>query len=76
MGLSEKMQSMMEEIKAIKHLNQSIKTEMDNDISVSAAKKVALLISMIDNLNIPDIVCSFEEVGGMEFLDDNQRGLA
>ena len=76
MTLSEQMQIMMDELQAIKALTKSISRDMDNDISVRAVKKIANLMSLIDGLKIPDIVCSFEEVNGMEYFDDTQSGIA
>jgi hypothetical protein len=70
------MQIMMDELQAIKALTKSISRDMDNDISVRAVKKIANLMSLIDGLKIPDIVCSFEEVNGMEYFDDTQGGMA
>lgn len=76
MTLSEQMDSMMNEMRAIKHLNKSIKSELDEEYSLRGIKKVATLIGMIDNLRIPDIVCSFEEVESMDLLDNSQSGMA
>ena len=49
---------------------------MDNDISINGVKKIANLMTMIEGLHIPDIVCSFEEVNSMEYFDDTQSGMA
>ena len=76
MTLSEQMDSMMNEMRAIKHLNKSIKSVLDEEYSFRGIKKVATLIGMIDNLRIPDIVCSFEEVESMDLLDNSQSGMA
>jgi hypothetical protein len=76
MTLSEQMQSMMDEIRAIKLMTKSISKDMENDISVNGVKKIANLMTMIEGLQIPDIVCQFEEVGMMEYLSDIQSGQA
>jgi hypothetical protein len=76
MTLSEQMQSMMDEMRAIKLLTKSITKDMENDISVDCVKKIANLMIMIEGLQIPDIVCQFEEVGMMEYLNDIQSGQA
>ena len=75
MTLAEQMQSMMDELLAIKHLNRSLKKAIDSEITVNGAEKIATLISMIDNLRIPDIVVAFEEVGSSDF-NKEQTGLA
>ena len=75
MTLAEQMQSMMDELLAIKHLNKSLKKTIDSEMTVNGAEKIATLISMIDNLRIPDIVLAFEEVGSNDFNND-QGGLA
>jgi hypothetical protein len=63
MTLAEELQNMMHELKAIKHMNSSIKIEIDKlRPSIDGIKKIATLIGMIDNLNVPDIVCAFEDV--------------
>ena len=76
MTLSEQMQSMMDEIRAIKLMTKSISKDMENDISVNGVKKIANLMTMIEGLRIPDIVCQFEEVDMMEYLSDTQSGQA
>jgi hypothetical protein len=76
MTLSEQMQSMMDEIRAIKLMTKSISKDMENDISVHGVKKIANLMTMIEGLRIPDIVCQFEEVDMMEYLSDTQSGQA
>ena len=76
MTLSEQMQVMMDEMRAIKLLTKSIARDMDNDISINGVKKIANLMTMIEGLHIPDIVCSFEEVNSMEYFDDTQSGIA
>jgi len=76
MTLSEQMQSMMDEIRAIKLMTKSISKDMENDMSVNGVKKIANLMTMIEGLRIPDIVCQFEEVGMMEYLSDTQSGQA
>lgn len=76
MTLSEQMQSMMDEIRAIKLMTKSISKDMENDISVNGVKKIANLMTMIEGLRIPDIVCQFEEVDMMEYLNDTQSGQA
>jgi len=63
MTLAEELENMMHELKAIKHMNSSIKMEIDKiNPTVDGIKKIATLIGMIDNLKVPDIVCSFEDV--------------
>lgn len=62
MTLAEELQNMMHELKAIKHMNHSIKKDIDNNPTPAGIKKIATLIGMIDNLNVPDIVCAFEDV--------------
>ena len=76
MTLSEQMQSMMDEIRAIKLMTKSISKDMENDMSVNGVKKIANLMTMIEGLRIPDIVCQFEEVDMMEYLNDTQSGQA
>lgn len=43
-------------------MNHSIKQDIDNNPTPAGIKKIATLIGMIDNLNVPDIVCAFEDV--------------
>ena len=63
MTLAEELENMMHELKAIKHMNSSIKMEIDKiNPTVDGVRKIATLIGMIDNLKVPDIVCSFEDV--------------
>ena len=76
MTLAEEMQNMMDEIKAIKLMNKTILKDMDRDVSIAGVKRIANLMAMIDTLKIPDIVCAFEEVKGMDYFNDNQSGLA
>jgi len=76
MTLSEQMQSMMDEVRAIKLMTKSISKDMENDISVHGVKKIANLMTMIEGLRIPDIVCEFEDVDMMAYLDDTQSGQA
>ena len=45
----------------------SAKIEIDKlTPSVDGIKKIATLIGMIDNLNVPDIVCAFEDVDDIQ----------
>ena len=76
MTLAEQMQSMMDELKAIKHLNNSLKFDIDSEVSLDGARKIANLISMIDNLRVPDIVGTFEEVNSANNFNNEQSGLA
>jgi hypothetical protein len=76
MTLSEQMQSMMDEIRAIKLMTKSISKDMENDMSVNGVKKIANLMTMIEGLQLPDIVCQFEEVSDMEYFDNAQSGIA
>jgi|TARA_Y100000289_G_C3792679_1_gene84879 hypothetical protein len=65
MTLAEQMQMMMDELRAIKHMNNSIKAQMEENVSLEGVKKVATLINMVDNLVIPDVVSFFEDVDDM-----------
>ena len=65
MTLAEQMQMMMDELRAIKHMNNSIKAQMEENVSLEGVKKVATLINMVDNLVIPDVVSFFEDVDEM-----------
>ena len=65
MTLAEEMQMMMDELRAIKHMNNSIKAQMEDNVSLQGVKKVATLITMVDNLVIPDVVSFFEDVDDM-----------
>ena len=65
MTLAEQMQMMMDELRAIKHMNKSIKAQMEDNVSLQGVKKVATLINMVDNLVIPDVVSFFEDVDDM-----------
>jgi|13_taG_2_1085334.scaffolds.fasta_scaffold18180_6 hypothetical protein len=76
MTLAEQMQSMMDELKAIKHLNRSLKIDIDSEVTIDGARKIANLVSMIDNLRIPDIVVAFEEVSSVNDFSNEQSGLA
>jgi len=76
MTLSEQMQSMMDEVKAIQLLTKSISKDLENDMSINGVRKIANLMAMIEGLKVPEIVCSFEEVNGMEYFDDTQSGMA
>jgi len=76
MTLAEEMQNLMDEIKAIKLMNKTILKDMDNYTSIAGIKKIANLMTMIEVLKIPDIVCTFEEVNDMDYFNDNQSGLA
>ena len=76
MTLAEQMQSMMDELRAIKHLNKSLKFDMDSEVTHNGARKIANLISMIDNLRVPDIVVAFEEVSSANDFNNEQGGLA
>jgi hypothetical protein len=76
MTLSEQMQSMMDEVRAIKLMTKSISKDMENDISVNGVKKIANLMTMIEGIQIPDIICQFEEVDMMAYLDESQSGQA
>ena len=62
MTLAEEMQIMFDELRAIKHMNKSIKAQMEENVSLQGVKKVATLITMVDNLVIPDVVYFFEDV--------------
>ena len=70
MTLSEQMQNMMDEMRAIKLLTNSIKNDLENEISVNGVKKIANLMVMIEGLHIPDIVSSFEDIENIEYFDD------
>ena len=76
MTLAEQMQSMMDELKAIKHLNRSLKIDIDSEVTIDGARNIANLVSMIDNLRIPDIVVAFEEVSSANDFSNEQSGLA
>ena len=76
MTLSEQMQNMMDEMRAIKLLTNSIKNDLENEVSVSGVKKIANLMVMIEGLHIPDIVSSFEDIENIEYFDDTQSGQA
>jgi hypothetical protein len=76
MTLSEQMQNMMDEMRAIKLLTNSIKNDLENEVSVSGVKKIANLMVMIEGLQIPDIVYSFEDIDNIEYFDDTQSGQA
>tara|TARA_R110002020_G_scaffold349137_1_gene562778 strand:+ start:347 stop:577 length:231 start_codon:yes stop_codon:yes gene_type:complete len=76
MTLSEQMQNMMDEMRAIKLLTNSIKNDLENEISVNGVKKIANLMVMIEGLHIPDIVSSFEDIENIEYFDDTQSGQA
>ena len=65
MTLAEEMQIMFDELRAIKHMNKSIKAQMEDNVSLKGVKKVAPLINMVDNLVIPDVVSFFEDVDDM-----------
>ena len=65
MTLAEEMQIMFDELRAIKHMNKSIKAQMEDNVSLQGGKKVATLINMVDNLVIPDVVSFFEDVDDM-----------
>ena len=65
MTLAEQMQMMIDELRAIKHMNNSIKAQMEENVSLEGVKKVATLINMVDNLVIPDVVSFFEDVDDM-----------
>ena len=65
MTLAEEMQIMFDELRAIKHMNKSIKAQMEDNVSLQGVKKVATLIKMVDNLVIPDVVSFFEDVDDM-----------
>ena len=71
MTLSEQMESMMDEIRAIKLMTKSISKDMENGV-----KKIANLMTMIEGLKVPDIVCQFEEVDGMDYFENTQSGMA
>ena len=76
MTLSEQMQNMMDEMRAIKLLTNSIKNDLENEVSVNGVKKIANLMVMIEGLQIPDIVYSFEDIDNIEYFDDTQSGQA
>ena len=65
MTLAEEMQIMFDELRAIKHMNNSIKAQMEDNVSLQGVKKVATLINMVDILVIPDVVSFFEDVDDM-----------
>ena len=65
MTLAEEMQIMFDELRAIKHMNKSIKAQMEDNVSLQGVKKVATLINMVDNLVIPDVESFFEDVDDM-----------
>ena len=65
MTLAEEMQIMFDELRAIKHMNKSIKAQIEDNVSLQGVKKVATLINMVDNLVIPDVVSFFEDVDDM-----------
>ena len=76
MTLSEQMQNMRDEMRASKLLTNSIKNDLENEVSVSGVKKIANLMVMIEGLQIPDIVYSFEDIDNIEYFDDTQSGQA
>ena len=75
MTLAEEMQIMFDELRAIKHMNKSIKAQMEENVSLEGVKKVATLITMVDNLVIPDVVSFFEDVDDMSGFKE-QGGVA
>ena len=75
MTLAEEMQIMFDELRAIKHMNKSIKAQMEENVSLQGVKKVATLITMVDNLVIPDVVSFFEDVDDMSGFKE-QGGVA
>ena len=75
MTLAEEMQIMFDELRAIKHMNNSIKAQMEDNVSLQGVKKVATLINMVDNLVIPDVVSFFEDVDDMGVFRE-QGGVA
>ncbi len=75
MTLAEEMQIMFDELRAIKHMNNSIKAQMEENVSLEGVKKVATLITMVDNLVIPDVVSFFEDVDDMSGFRE-QGGVA
>ena len=75
MTLAEEMQIMFDELRAIKHMNKSIKAQMEDNVSLQGVKKVATLINMVDNLVIPDVVSFFEDVDDMGGFSE-QGGVA
>ena len=75
MTLAEEMQIMFDELRAIKHMNKSIKAQMEDNVSLQGVKKVATLINMVDNLVIPDVVSFFEDVDDMSGFKE-QGGVA
>ena len=76
MDLAERMQILMDEVRAIKLISGAMQRDFETDISINSLKKLANLMSMIDGLDVPEIVCSFESVEEQELINSKQSGLA
>tara|TARA_R110002012_G_scaffold319046_2_gene538580 strand:- start:42 stop:272 length:231 start_codon:yes stop_codon:yes gene_type:complete len=76
MDLAERMQILMDEVRAIKLISGAMQRDFETDISINSLKKLANLLSMIDGLDVPEIVCSFESVEEQELINSKQSGLA
>jgi hypothetical protein len=76
MDLAERMQTMMDEVRAIRLLSRSIQKDFETETSIKALKKLANLLAMIDTLDVPEIICSFESVEEQELINSKQSGLA
>ena len=76
MDLAERMQILIDEVRAIKLISGAMQRDFETDISINSLKKLANLLSMIDGLDVPEIVCSFESVEEQELINSKQSGLA
>ena len=76
MDLAERMQILMDEVRAIKLISGAMQRDFETDMSLTSLKKIANLMSMIDGLDVPEIVCSFESVEEQELINSKQSGLA
>ena len=76
MDLAERMQILMDEVRAIKLISGAMQRDFETDISINSLKKLANLLAMIDTLDVPEIVCSFESVEEQELINSKQSGLA
>jgi|TARA_R100001463_G_scaffold23977_4_gene57287 hypothetical protein len=76
MDLAERMQILMDEVRAIKLISGAMQRDFETDISINSLKKLANLLSMIDGLDVPEIICSFESVEEQELINSKQSGLA
>jgi len=76
MDLAERMQILMDEVRAIKLISGAMQKDFEKDISINSLKKLANLLSMIDGLDVPEIICSFESIEEQELINSKQSGLA